>query len=71
MEEIPLEHAIYIRLDIDNSEFHEEAINILKEKHEVCINTCFKKIKIYFIYFIFYIFYYFIYFRKSHYQHQY
>lgn len=37
MEEIPLEHAIYIRLDIDNSEFHEEAINILKEKHEEII----------------------------------
>lgn len=67
MEEIPLEHAIYIRLDIDNSEFHEEAINILKEKHEVCICIYFKRIKIYFLYFIYFI----IYSRKSHCQHQY
>ncbi|KAK9304884.1 hypothetical protein QLX08_003941 [Tetragonisca angustula] len=33
-EEIPLEHAIYIRLNIDDPEFHEEAINILKEKYK-------------------------------------
>ncbi|XP_071861564.1 NBAS subunit of NRZ tethering complex isoform X2 [Bombus fervidus] len=33
-EEIPLEHAIYIRLDMDNSEFHKEAVNILMERHK-------------------------------------
>ncbi|KAK1127326.1 hypothetical protein K0M31_003870 [Melipona bicolor] len=33
-EEIPLEHAIYIKLNMDDLEFHEEAINILKEKYK-------------------------------------
>ncbi|XP_076751683.1 NBAS subunit of NRZ tethering complex [Xylocopa sonorina] len=33
-EEIPLEHAISIRLNTDCAELHEEAINILKERHK-------------------------------------
>nr|XP_033341499.1 neuroblastoma-amplified sequence-like isoform X1 [Megalopta genalis] len=32
--EIPLGHAVYIRLDMDDPELHEEAVNILKEKHK-------------------------------------
>ncbi|XP_043256899.1 neuroblastoma-amplified sequence-like [Colletes gigas] len=35
--QIPLEHAIYIRLDIDDSMLHEEAVNILKENHKKLI----------------------------------
>ncbi|XP_076667874.1 NBAS subunit of NRZ tethering complex isoform X2 [Andrena cerasifolii] len=33
-QHIPLEHAICIRLDIDDPVLHEEAVNILKEKHK-------------------------------------
>ncbi|XP_076245721.1 NBAS subunit of NRZ tethering complex [Calliopsis andreniformis] len=33
-QQIPLEHAIFIRLDMDDPTDHEEAINILKEKHK-------------------------------------
>ncbi|XP_017875232.2 neuroblastoma-amplified sequence-like [Ceratina calcarata] len=35
--EIPLEHIIYIQLDLDNLEFHQEAVNILKEKYKELI----------------------------------
>ncbi|XP_031847093.1 NBAS subunit of NRZ tethering complex isoform X2 [Nomia melanderi] len=33
-EEIPLDHAIYIRLEMDDPVLHEEAVNILKERHK-------------------------------------
>ncbi|KZC12834.1 PREDICTED: neuroblastoma-amplified sequence-like [Dufourea novaeangliae] len=33
-EEIPLAHAIYIRLNMDDPVFHAEAINILNERHK-------------------------------------
>ncbi|XP_076178527.1 NBAS subunit of NRZ tethering complex isoform X2 [Ptiloglossa arizonensis] len=33
-QQIPLEHAIYIRLDIDDPILHKEAVNILKESHK-------------------------------------
>ncbi|XP_053978605.1 NBAS subunit of NRZ tethering complex-like isoform X1 [Hylaeus volcanicus] len=33
-QQIPLEHAIYIRLDMDDLILHKEAVNILKERHK-------------------------------------
>ncbi|CAK9831040.1 NBAS subunit of NRZ tethering complex [Anthophora retusa] len=33
-EQLPLEHGIFIRLSMDDSEFHKEAVNILEKKHK-------------------------------------
>ncbi|XP_076658373.1 NBAS subunit of NRZ tethering complex isoform X1 [Halictus rubicundus] len=33
-DELPLDHAVYIRLNTDDPELHEQAVNILKERHK-------------------------------------